>query len=100
MSVFVWVMIGMAIWHGCVLVPDRFYGGIVGAFAAAVIGALTTGYLLPTPGIPPHNPPGIAAALWPVPGTLLALVLLYRYGMYRERIDTPGGVVVRTGRRR
>jgi hypothetical protein len=83
-----------------VLVPDRFYGGIVGAFAAAVIGALTTGYLLPTPGIPPHNPPGIAAALWPVPGTLLALVLLYRYGMYRERIDTPGGVVVRTGRRR
>ena len=87
MSVFVWVMMGIAIWHGCVLVPDRFYGGIIGAFLAAVGGALTAGFLLPTPGLPPHNPPGLAAALWPVPGTLIALACLYRYGMYRERID-------------
>jgi hypothetical protein len=36
MSVFVWVMIGVALWHLSVLVPDRFYGGIIGAFIAAV----------------------------------------------------------------
>jgi hypothetical protein len=30
MSVFVWVMIGVALWHFSVLVPDRFYGGIIG----------------------------------------------------------------------
>jgi uncharacterized membrane protein YeaQ/YmgE (transglycosylase-associated protein family) len=86
-SIFVWVMVGIAIWHACVLVPDRFYGGIIGAFIAAVSGALLAGYMLPTPGLPPHNPPGLAAALWPIPGSLIALVALYRYGEYRERLD-------------
>jgi uncharacterized membrane protein YeaQ/YmgE (transglycosylase-associated protein family) len=90
-SVFVWVMIGIAIWHACVLVPDRFYGGIVGAFIVAVSGALAAGYLLPTPGVPPHNPPGLAEALWPIPGSLVALVALYRYGVYREQLDEEMG---------
>jgi uncharacterized membrane protein YeaQ/YmgE (transglycosylase-associated protein family) len=83
-SVFVWVMIGVAIWHACILVPDRFYGGIIGAFLAAVAGALATGYLLPTPGIPPHNPPGLDAALWPIPGSAIALLATYIYGVRRE----------------
>ena len=90
MSVFVWVMIGIAIWHACVLVPDRFYGGIVGAFIAAVVGATAFGYLLPAPGVPPHNPPGLDDALWPIPGSLIALVALYRYGAYREHRDEDG----------
>lgn len=85
MSVFVWVMMGIGIWHACILVPDRFYGGIIGAFLAAVVGALATGYLLPVPGVPPHNPPGLAEALWPMPGSLLALVATYLYGVRRER---------------
>ena len=87
MSVFVWIMIGIAIWHLAVLVPDRFYGGIIGSFIASLAGALVFGYLLPAPGVPPHNPPGLSEALWPIPGSLLALVALYRYGMYRERVD-------------
>jgi len=87
MSVFVWIMIGIAIWHLAVLVPDRFYGGIIGSFIASLVGALVFGYLLPEPGVPPHNPPGLSEALWPIPGSLLALVALYRYGMYRERFD-------------
>ena len=90
MSVFVWVMIGIALWHGTVLVPDRFYGGLVGAFFAAVSGAVVSGYLLPVPGIPPHNPPGISEALWPVPGTLIALLTLYRYGVWKEEQDDAG----------
>ena len=85
MSVFVWMMMGIAIWHGCVLVPDRFYGGLIAAFAAAVAGAVASGYLLPVPGNPPHNPPGFAAALWPLPGCLLALLALYVYGTFKER---------------
>jgi uncharacterized membrane protein YeaQ/YmgE (transglycosylase-associated protein family) len=85
MSIFVWVMIGVAIWHLSVLVPDRFYGGIVGALLAAVGGALLSGYLLPSPGIPPHNPPGVTEALWPIPGSILALIAVYLYGARRER---------------
>ena len=85
MSAVVWVMMGLAIWHGCVLVPDRFYGGIIGALLAAVAGALAFGYLLPTPGVPDRNPPGLGEALWPIPGALLAVAACYAYGAYRER---------------
>jgi uncharacterized membrane protein YeaQ/YmgE (transglycosylase-associated protein family) len=79
-SVFVWVMVGIALWHFAVLVPDRFLGGIIGAFLAALSGALLTGLLLPTPGIPVDNPPGVGEALWAIPGALIALALSYAYG--------------------
>jgi hypothetical protein len=73
-------MVGVAIWHFTVLVPDRFWGGIVGALIVALGGALASGYLLPTPGVPTDNPPGLVAALWPIPGCLLALGLSYVRG--------------------
>jgi hypothetical protein len=38
-------MIGIAFWHFSVLVPDRFWGGIIGAFLAALAGALLSGFL-------------------------------------------------------
>jgi uncharacterized membrane protein YeaQ/YmgE (transglycosylase-associated protein family) len=85
MSIFVWVMIGVAVWHFAVLVPDRFYGGIIGALIAAVGGALISGYLLPNPGIPASNPPGVTEALWPIPGSIIALLGTYLYGARRER---------------
>ena len=84
-SVLVWAMVGIALWHFAVLVPDRFYGGIIGAFLAAVTGALIAGYLLPSPGLPAANPPGIQESLWPIPGALIALVVTYAYGSRRER---------------
>ena len=37
MSLLVWVMMGIAIWHFAVFVPDRFWGGIVGAFLAGLV---------------------------------------------------------------
>jgi len=40
-------MIGIAVWHFAVLAPDKFTGGIIGAFLAAVAGALAAGSLLP-----------------------------------------------------
>ncbi len=85
MSVLVWTMIGIAVWHFAVLVPDYFWGGIVGAFLAATGGALLSGYLLPTPGIPPDNPPGIEAALWALPGGLGAMAVSYVYGKRGEK---------------
>ena len=89
MSVAVWIMVGIAFWHFAVLVPDRFWGGITGAFIAALAGALLTGFLLPVPGVPTDNPPGLAAALWPVPGAVAALVLSYFYG---ARLDLRRGI--------
>ncbi len=85
MSILVWTMVGMALWHFAVLVPDRFWGGIIGAFLAAVTGALVTGYALPEPGVPTANPPGLSEALWAIPGSLLGLVGSYLIGARRER---------------
>ncbi len=84
MSVLVWAMIGIAVWHLVVLLPDRFYGGIIGAFLAALGGALLSGYLLPSPGIPDGNPPAVQSAIWPIPGTLVAVAVLYAWGARRE----------------
>ena len=67
LSVVVWAMTGIACWHFAVVVPDRFWGGIIGALLAAVLGALISGFLLPQPGIPAANPPGVGEALWAFP---------------------------------
>ena len=45
MAVLVWFTLGVALWHFTVFVPDRFWGGIVGAFLAAVVGAIVSGAL-------------------------------------------------------
>jgi hypothetical protein len=84
MSALVWTMIALAFWHFTVLFPDHFWGGIVGALLVALAGAFVTGYLLPTPGLPADNPPGLQAALWPMPGAILALVASYVAGRRRE----------------
>jgi hypothetical protein len=68
LSIFVWAMIGIAFWHFSVLVPDKFWGGIIGAFLAALAGAFLTGFLLPQPGISTANPPGLGEAVWAIPG--------------------------------
>lgn len=91
MSVLVWAMVGIAIWHFAILVPDKFYGGIIGAFLAALAGALLAGYMLPSPGLPDRNPPGLQEGLWPVPGALIALVLAYAYGARLERQEAAAG---------
>jgi hypothetical protein len=91
MSVFVWAMVGIALWHFTILVPDKFHGGIIGAFLAAFGGGLLTGFLLPTPGVPLDNPPGVAEALWAIPGALLALALSYAYGARREAAARANG---------
>ena len=92
MSVLVWAMIGIAVWHFAVLVPDRFYGGIIGALLAALGGALVSGYLLPLPGVPADNPPGYMAAIWALPGSLLGLIVSYRAG---SRLGDPEELVGR-----
>jgi hypothetical protein len=83
-SVLVWATVGIALWHFAVLVPDKLLGGIIGAFLAALFGAFLTGFLLPTPGIPLDNPPGVGQALWPVLGAVVALGLSYGLGARRS----------------
>jgi hypothetical protein len=84
MSIFIWAMVGIAFWHFAVLVPDRFWGGIIGAFLAALAGALGSGFVLPAPGLSSENPPGLLEGFAAMPGSLLALAWSYWYGARRE----------------
>ena len=37
------------------LLPDKFAGGIIGAFLAALVGAVVSGYVLPAPELPAYD---------------------------------------------
>ena len=84
MSMLVWVMMGIALWHFTVFVPDRFWGGIVGAFVAAIIGAGLFGFLVSGLTVPGSNDTDLVQALVAVPGTLLGLAACYLIGARRE----------------
>jgi hypothetical protein len=84
MSMLVWVMMAIAIWHFAVWVPDRFWGGIVGALLAAVAGAVVFGLIVSGFSIPGESDTTIAAAVESIPGSLIGLGLSYWYGGVRE----------------
>jgi hypothetical protein len=46
MGMLAWVMMGLALWHFTIFLPDRFWGGIVGAFLGALIGAIVFGLIV------------------------------------------------------
>ena len=80
MSVLVWVMMGIAIWHFTVWFPDRYWGGIVGAFLAAIVGAVIVGLIANGVSVPGRHDTHIAQALIAIPGALLGLAASYVYG--------------------
>jgi uncharacterized membrane protein YeaQ/YmgE (transglycosylase-associated protein family) len=84
MSMLVWVMMGIAIWHFTVFVPDRFWGGIVGAFVVAIVGAVIFGFIVAGLTVPGQDDTDVGQALIAVPGALLALALSWLYGSRQE----------------
>ena len=84
MSMLVWVMMAIAIWHFAVFVPDRFWGGIVGAFLAAILGAAIFGFLVSGLTVPGRDETDLGQALIAVPGACLGLGLSYLYGSWLE----------------
>jgi hypothetical protein len=84
-----WVMMGLAIWHFTIFLPDRFWGGIVGAFIGSLIGAVVIGLVIygakvGSLQIPGEKATDIAVVLYAVPGALLGIVTVYFLGMRRE----------------
>lgn len=89
MAMVVWVMMGIAIWHFAVFVPDRFYGGIVGAFLAAIAGAAIFGFLVSGLTVPGRHDTELVQALVAVPGSVAALALSWVYGSRTEGEHRP-----------
>ena len=55
MAALVWVMMGLALWHFTVFLPDHFWAGIVGAFVGAVLGSLIFGFVIHGFTVPGQN---------------------------------------------
>jgi hypothetical protein len=93
MSMLVWVMMAIAVWHFTVFVPDRFWGGIVGAFLAAIVGATVFGVVVSGFTVPGQDATGLGQALLAVPGSLLGLLACWLYGARTEAAGetTAGG---------
>ena len=85
MSLFVWVMMGIALWHFAVWVPDNFWGGIVGAFVVAMLGAVISGFIFAGFTIIGRHDLNISAAFEAIPGAVLALVASWYYGRHLEK---------------
>jgi hypothetical protein len=90
MGVLGWVMMGLAIWHFTIFLPDRFWGGIVGAFVGSLAGAIVVGLIIYSVKVSQLKIPGekatdIAVVLYAVPGALIGIGLVYLAGIRRER---------------
>lgn len=86
MGLLAWVMMGLAIWHFTIWLPDRYWGGIVGAFIGALIGAVVFGLAFHGFAIPKTSATNLATALEAIPGALIGIAVMYAEGVRRERI--------------
>ena len=87
MGLLVWAMMGIAIWHFAVFAPDHFWGGVVGAFIAAVAGAVVIGLLVQGFSGRDIDTTDIGTALIAVPGAALGLAVSYGLGLRAEAAD-------------
>ena len=85
MAPLVWFTMGVALWHFAVFVPDRFRGGIVGAFLGAAAGAMVTGAIAQILLSRSIGDTDLATAFFAVPGTILGLAIVYALGVRDER---------------
>ncbi|MGN6187844.1 MAG: hypothetical protein ACTHOE_03000 [Conexibacter sp.] len=86
MGMLAWVMMGLAIWHFTIFLPDRFWGGIVGAFLGALIGAIVTGLIINGFTVPGQHDTHLLTALEGIPGALIGIAAVYAEGVRRERL--------------
>ena len=84
MGMLAWVMMGLALWHFTIFLPDRFWGGIVGAFLGALIGAIVFGLIINGASIPGKGDTHLLTALEAIPGTLIGIAAMYYEGIRRE----------------
>ena len=80
MAALVWIMVGIALWHFTVFLPDHFWSGIVGAFLGAVFGALVFGLLVNGFTVPGQNDTDLLTAVEAIPGALIGIAAVYFYG--------------------
>ncbi len=77
MAALVWVMMGIALWHFSVFVPDHFWSGIVGAFVGAVIGSFLFGLLIHGFTVPGQSDTDLLNAFEAIPGAVIGMAVVW-----------------------
>ena len=85
MGMLAWVMMGLALWHFTIWLPDRYWGGIVGAFIGALAGAVIVGLIIAGFTIPGRHDTHLVTALEGIPGALIGMAVVYALGVWREQ---------------
>jgi hypothetical protein len=85
MALLGWVMMGLAIWHYTIFMPDRFWGGIVGAFVGSLIGGVILGFIISGFTVPGERGTDIKVVLYAAPGAVIGIAVVYFEGIRRER---------------
>jgi hypothetical protein len=89
MAALVWTMVGLALWHFTVFLPDNFYGGIVGAFCGALLGANIFGVIVNLGSIPGESGTDLMTGVEAIPGTLIGLGLMWWLGVRQLSGEAP-----------
>ncbi|HEX5525922.1 MAG TPA: hypothetical protein VFX44_01850 [Solirubrobacterales bacterium] len=88
MALVVFFIMGIALWHFTVFIPDRFWQGIVGAFLGAVLGSVVFGLIVQEASGKTLGETDLSTALISVPGVLIGLAIVYAIGVRSEqRLD-------------
>jgi hypothetical protein len=90
MGMLAWAMMGLALWHFTIWLPDRFWGGIVGAFVGALIGAIVFGLIVNGGVVPGRHDTELVTALEAIPGAILGMAGVYLEGVRRGHADSRG----------
>jgi hypothetical protein len=85
MGLLAWGMMGLALWHFTIWLPDRSWGGIVGALLGALAGAAVVGLIIHGFTIPGRHATHLTTALEGIPGALIGMALVYLEGIRRGR---------------
>jgi hypothetical protein len=91
MAILAWVMMGLAVWHFAIWLPDRFVGGIVGAFIAAILGSVIFGFLVNGLSMPSRDEVDVLTALEGIPGAVIGMAIAWFIGSARERAEPATG---------
>ncbi len=81
MALLIWTMVGLALWHFTVFLPDNFLGGIVGAFAGALFGSIIFGLIVNLGSIPGEEETNLLTGFEAIPGALLGMLLMWWLGV-------------------
>jgi hypothetical protein len=87
-ALLVWFTTAIAIWHFTVFLPDRFWGGIVGAFLGATAGGMMSGAIIHLAQGRTIGDTDITTLLAAIPGTLIGLAIAYAIGLRREEQES------------